>query len=251
MMSTFRGSLSRVMNRLPVGECRSCGAEISYFTRRCLHCGAANLPNPVATAAALVAVLLIGGLSARGVVAFRSAGSPKTTAQTAAPTTGAPATSATPDEADGDYGWIVKAMAECEEEAKLKTDTLHFLIVPVTTTATTIMGWSPVPISPIGESAVLLNSTDTLIGLRNRVLALYRKPLTFAVSDPATQTTYKWRPAVGVTALKTRETGSTSLTLGFEIQDVSKDVEWGPTINLGKGSCYWINPLVRPRAHGG
>ncbi len=196
MTSTFRGSLSRVMNRLPVGECRSCGAEISYFTRRCLHCGAANLPNPVATVAALVAVLLIGGLIALGVVAFHSAGSPKTTAQTTAQTA-APATGATLDEADGDYGWIVKAMAECEEEAKLKTDTLHFLIVPVTTTATTIMGWSPVPISPIGESAVLLNSTDTLIGLRNDVLAIYRKPLTFAVSDPATQTTYKWRPAVG------------------------------------------------------
>jgi hypothetical protein len=232
------------MKGLPVGECRNCGAGVSYFARRCRHCGASNLPNPVATATALAAVLLIGGISTLGVLAWR--GAPESTA----PTT-VDAGNTTTDDAKDDYGWIVAAMAECEEEAKRKTDTLHFLIVPVTTTNTTIMGWSPVPISPIGQSAVLLNSTDTLLGLRNRVLALYRKPLTFAISDPATQTMYKWRPAVGVTALKTRETGSTSLTLGFEIQDESNDVEWGPTITLNKGACYWINPLVRPRVRGG
>ncbi len=96
-----------------------------------------------------------------------------------------------------------------------------------------------------------LSSTDTLIGLRNRVLTLYQKPVTFAVSDPATNTVYKWKAAVGVTGLKSRETGSTSLTLGFEIPDVAKEIEWGPTINLSKGTCYWINPLVRSAARSG
>ena len=80
--------------------------------------------------------------------------------------------------------------------------------------------------------------------LRNRALALYQKPLTFAVSDPATHTVYKWKPAIGVTALKTRESGLASLTLGFEIPDLAKEIEWGPTINLSKGTCYWINPLI-------
>jgi hypothetical protein len=237
------------MTGLPLGDCRNCGAEISYFARSCKSCGASNLPNPVATVAALFVLALIGGIAALGVLGFRSASTPKSGSQGASQNT--PQAGTAPDAAaNGDYGWIVKAMAECEEEAKLRTDTLHFLIVPVTTTTTSLLGWTPAPISPIGRFAVLLNSTDTMIGLRNNALALYRKPLTFAVSDPATQTVYKWKPAVGVTVLKTRESGSDNLTLGFEISDLSKEVEWGPTINLQQGSCYWINPLVRSRARG-
>jgi hypothetical protein len=146
-----------------------------------------------------------------------------------------------------DYGWIVKAMAECEEEAKIRTETLHFLIVPVASTTTPIMGWAPSPIGPVGRRAVLLTSTDAFIGLRNNAMALYRQPLAFAVSDPATQVVYKWSPAVGVTLLKTRDTGATSLTLGFEFAETSKEIEWGPTINLSPGACYWINLLVRSR----
>jgi hypothetical protein len=225
------------MTGLLVGQCQNCGDAVSYFARRCPYCRAPNLPNPVATVVALSAVVLAGGVIALGVQAFRGKG--------ATPT--APQAEGVPPATDtaGDYGWIVKAMAECEEEAKQKLDTMHFLIVPVTATGQTVAGFSPSPISNVGKAAVLLSSTDTLIGLRNRVLALYQKPVTFAVSDPATQTVYKWKAAVGVTALKSRETNSASLTLGFDIPDVAKETEWGPTINLNKGTCYWINPLVR------
>jgi hypothetical protein len=228
----------------PIGHCRSCGAAVSYFARTCPRCGAPNLPNPVATIAALLAVVFLGGVIALGVQALRSKGSPQSPPQAK----DAPPTSDRTTNTAADYGWIVKAMAECEEEAKQKTDTLHFLIVPVTTTGMSLPGWSMDPISAIGDSATLLTSTDTMIGLRNRVLVLYQKPLAFAVSDPATSTVYKWKPAVGVTALKTRETGSASLKLGFEIPDLAKEMEWGPTINLNKGTCYWINPLVRAGA---
>ena len=185
-------------------------------------------------------VVLAGSIIALGMYGFRGK----------EPAPSVPQTEGTPPAADtaGDYGWIVKAMAECDEEAKLKQDTMHFLIVPVASTGLTLPGFSPSPISNVGNSAALLGSTDALIGLRNRVLALYQKPMTFAVSDPKTQTVYKWKPAVGVTALKTRETGSSSLTLGFEIPEVAKEIEWGPTINLNKGTCYWINPLVRTGA---
>jgi len=196
----------------------------------------------VATIAALSALVLAAGVTALGVYAFRDNGAATSTPQAE----GAPPANDTA----GDYGWIVKAMAECEEEAKQKLDTLHFLIVPVSATGLTLPGWSVTPITQIGNSALLLSSTDTLIGLRNRVLVLYQKPMTFAVSDPATKIVYKWKAAVGVTALKTRETGSSaSLTLGFDIPDVAKEIEWGPTINLTKGTCYWINPLVRGNAH--
>jgi len=135
-------------------------------------------------------------------------------------------------------------MAECEEEAKVKTEIMHFLIIPVTTTKTSMLGWSPDPISTVGRHAMLLTSTDTMLGLRNGVLMLYTKPVAFAVSDPATQAVVKWRPAVGVAALKSRQTGAASLTLGLEFPDSGQnDVVWGPTINLRPG-CYWINALI-------
>jgi hypothetical protein len=231
------------MTGLLLGQCQTCGDDISYFARRCPYCGNSNLPNPVATAAALSAVVLAGGVIVLGVYALRSNATAPTTQQVE----GAPPAGDTAE----DYGWIVKAMAECEEEAKHKQDTMHFLIVPVATTGLTVPGFSASPISNVGNSAVLLSSTDTLIGLRNRVLALYQKPMTFAVTDPATKVVYKWKAAVGVTALKSRETDSASLTLGFEIPDVAKEIEWGPTINLNKGTCYWINPLVRVNARNG
>ena len=232
---------------LPLGRCRNCEAPVSYFARSCPSCQAANLPNPVATIAALLAVVFAGGLIGLGLQAFRGKAAPPSPP----PADSTPSTSDPTTDAAADYGWIVKAMAECEEEAKLKLDTMHFLIVPVTPTGMSLPGWSPSPISSVGNSAALLTSSDALIGLRNRALGLYQKPITFAVSDPATQTVYKWKPAVGVTALKTRETGQASFTLGFEIPDLAKEIEWGPTINLSKGTCYWINPLVRAGVRSG
>jgi hypothetical protein len=236
------------MIALPLGRCRNCDAPVSYFARTCPDCHAPNLPNPVAAIAALVAVILAGGIVALGVQVFRGKAAPPAPTQ-AGDTTTTP-TDPTTDTA-GDYGWIVKAMAECEEEAKIKLDTMYFLIIPVTSTGVALPGWAPSPISTVGSSAALLTSTDALIGLRNRALALYQKPLAFAVSDPATNMVYKWKPAVGVTALKTRESGLSSLTLGFEIPDLAKEIEWGPTINLNKGTCYWINPLLRLRPRSG
>ena len=47
------------------------------------------------------------------------------------------------------------------------------------------------------------------------------------------------------------DTGLASLTLGFEIPDVAKNIEWGPTINVSKGTCYWINPVIRAGSSSG
>jgi hypothetical protein len=231
------------MPGLPVGRCRYCDAPVSYFARICPYCHAANLPNPVAIVAALVAVLVVGGVVALGVYFLRGKG-----AQAPAQADNPPGASSPTAEAKDDYGWIVQAMADCEEEAKQKLDTLHFLIVPITPTGLSLPGWDPTPISGVGNIGSLLNSTDALIGLRNRVYVLYQKPVTFAVLDPATKTTYKWKPAVGVTALKTRQNALENLTLGFEIPDAAKELEWGPTIALRSGTCYWINPLIRAGA---
>jgi hypothetical protein len=238
-----RGLAFSDLTGLATGACRSCGVRLSYFARRCPNCRAPNLPNPGATIAALVAALVLGALIATGIRAFRG-----NEVQTGSP--GADESAST-SEPGADYGWIMTAMAECEAEAKQKLDALYFLIVPVTATGISLPGWSPAVISSIGDSGSLLNATDTLFGLKNRALVLYQRPLTFAVSDPSTKTIYRWKPAVGVALLKTREAGQTTLTLGFEIAELAKDIEWGPSINLGKGTCYWINPLIRPAPHSG
>ncbi len=230
------------MIALPLGRCRDCGVPVSHFARICPNCSASNLPNPVAAAAALAAAVLLGGLIVLGVQLMRTGKTP-TDAGRASNTSSDPAA----DTTEG-YGWIVQAMAECDEEAKLRTDTMHFLIVPVTSTGMSLPGWSPSPITSVGAAVLLLNSSDTLIGLRNRALALYQRPLTFAISDPESATIHRWKPAVGVTALKTRDTGWGTLKLGLEIPDLAKEIAWGPIIHLSKGTCYWVNPLVRSPA---
>ena len=35
-----------------------------------------------------------------------------------------------------------------------------------------------------------------------------------------------------------------SLERAIQMVDVAKEIAWGPTLNLKKGSCYWINALV-------
>jgi hypothetical protein len=99
--------------------------------------------------------------------------------------------------------------------------------------------------TPIGDVA-LGSEAFCLFGLRNRAVE-HSAPLTFLISDPKSKTLYKSQPAVGVAALNTSDTGFGDLRLGFEIPDVADDVEWGPTVGINKGSCYWINLLVLAR----
>jgi len=220
------------MPRIPVGRCSNCDGAVSYFARVCPHCHAANWPNPVVTVAALLAVVLVGGAIALGALFL-------------------PWSKSTPQsepkvEAAEDYGWIVKAMAECDEVAKRTLDVLYFLILPLTTTGKVLPGWTPSPIGTVGDSIWLLSATDALIGLRNGVMTLYPNEVTFAVSDPKTNTVYKWKPAVGVSELTTREIGFDALKLGFQVAEIGAEIVWGPTINIAKGTCYWTNPLIRP-----
>lgn len=231
------------MTELLVGRCRNCDSPVSHFARVCPACHATNLPNPVAIGAALAAVLVIGGLVGLGVwfLGARSAQPPSQADSTAA----APGASTATTE---DYGWVAQAMADCEAESKQQLDRLHFLILPMTTTGTSLPGWTPIPISTIGDIGTLFGSADALLGLRNRVFVLYGKPLAFAISDPETNKVYKWKPAIGVSALKTSEIGMASLRLGFEIPDLGSEIAWGPTIKPSTGTCYWINALISASA---
>jgi hypothetical protein len=222
------------------GKCRNCGSPVSCFALRCPACHGFNQPNPAATIVALAGAFALGG-----VIALGARQSPQRNASGTTATQG----DSSPRAEGGtsgevEYGWLVQAMEGCDEQAKKNTDSLHFLIVPMTPTGLPTPGWSPDPISEIGRSAKLLSSSDALKGLRRHALALYQKPLTFQVEDPKTRTVYKWKPSIGVAALNTADAGLDSLKLGFEIPDLADVVEWSPVIKISNDKCYWINVLV-------
>jgi len=224
----------------PRAQCRSCRAPVSYFAGSCPQCGVSNQPNPVTVAAGVTGLLLVCAAVLIAVQIASHLRPPQVVSERA----GEPG-SATPDEEKADnYGWLIQAMAECDAEAKEKLDKFHFLIVPLAPTGTSLPGWSPQPISDIGRSGKLLSSGDALVGLRNHALGIYQKPVTFVISDTSTGTLYKWKPAVGVAALNTSQTEVDNVKLGFELPDVADEIEWGPTVHIQKGTCYWINPLV-------
>jgi hypothetical protein len=227
------------MTGIAVGTCARCGAATSYFARACPNCHTRNLPNPIAAITLLAAVLLAGGLIALGWRGLRGGEAPQNPPAATAPSATQPTTAAT-----ADYGWLITAMAECEAQAKVGADAMRFLIIPVAATGVSLPGWAPGAVGSVGGSITLLHSTDALIGLKNGAFKLYPKPVTFALSDPKTKTVYKWNPAAGVTELTSREIGAGELMLGFDVPDQAKEIAWGPTINLKKGACYWINPLL-------
>ena len=230
---------------MPAGTCRNCGSTVSYFARACPQCGAPNQPNPVTTIGALSLLILVPLAIVFGTTLPWTKRTPKTPAAVNVD----PATTSVEPKPEA-FGWIVQAMAECDVLAKQNKETLYFLIVPVTPSAAPVPSWRPATIGNIGTSAALLASADALAGLRNGALELYREPVTFAVTDPDTKTVYKWKPAVGVAELKSREIVASSLTLGIQLGD-SSDLQWGPTIAIEKGTCYWTNPLILPGARSG
>lgn len=224
------------MMGIPAGRCRDCGEAVSYFARSCPQCGAPNQPNPVTTVAALVVLILLPLAAVLGAKFLWRGGSPAAPAQPESSTATEPQPEA--------YGWIAQAMADCDVAAKQNEDVLYFLIVPVRLSAAPVPGWRPGTIGNLGSGAVLLASADTLVGLRNGALELYPDPVTFAVKDPATGTIYKWKPAAGVSELKSHQLIA-KLTLGLQLAE-DGEYQWGPTLDVVKGTCYWTNPLVLP-----
>jgi len=222
---------------MPVGRCANCDAPVSYFARACAHCGLPNQPNAVTLVAALGLLVVIGAAAffgARALLAERTA-TPNPAAQNPAQTT-------TVESKPDDFGWLVQAMAECDVYAKQYADTLYFLIIPLTPTGRRVQAWDPSPIGKIGTSADLVSSDDAVFGLRNGVFQIYRESITFAVKDAATQTVFKWKPTNGVSELKSRERGFASLMIGLQVGD--KEPDWGPSVTLVSGQCYWVMPVI-------
>jgi hypothetical protein len=229
------------MMGIRAGTCRDCGEAVSSFARSCPHCGAPNQPNPVTTIIALVVLIMLSLTAVLG-AKFLWRGAP-------APAEPDPSTTTTREPGQEAFGWIAQAMADCDVAAKRSEDVLHFLIVPVQPSAAPVPGWRPGTIGNLGNVAVLMASADMLVGLRNGALELYPEPITFVVKDPDTSTIYKWKPATGVAELKSRQP-SAKLTLGIQLTQ-DGEYQWGPTLEIVKGTCYWTNPLILPGKRGG
>src|SRR6202165_1021489 len=77
------------------------------------------------------------------------------------------------------FGWIERAIAQCEAEAARNADTLYFLVIPVVAADGNRQAWLAKSKGAVGKLLLLLGSQDTLDGLRAGSLRLGRRPLYF------------------------------------------------------------------------
>ena len=144
------------------------------------------------------------------------------------------------------FGWIGRAIAQCEAEAARSVDTLYFLVIPVLAVDGDQQAWLAKSNGTVGDS-VLLGSQDTLDGLRAGSLRLARRPFNFSILEPSTSRVYKWKPALGVHKFAIRDAKAVAtFKPGFEIP-AGGDTQWaaGGAITREAGTCYWTGALMR------
>jgi hypothetical protein len=145
------------------------------------------------------------------------------------------------------FGWIERAIAQCEAEAARSADTLYFLVIPVVAPGGDQQAWLAKSNGTVGASVLLLGSRDTLDGLRAGSLRLVRRPFNFAILEPSTTRVYQWRPALGVHKFAIRNASAVAtFKPGFEIP-AGGDTQWadGGAITREAGTCYWTGALMR------
>ena len=147
---------------------------------------------------------------------------------------------------DRNFRWIERAIAECEAEAARNPETLYFMVIPVVPTDADFQAWAPKANGMAGASVILLGLKNTLDNLRAGSLRLDRRAFEFAILDPATSNTYKWRPAAGVHKYAIRKAKLiTSFKPGFEMP-LGSEPQWtdGSAIPRQAGTCYWTGALI-------
>ena len=152
-----------------------------------------------------------------------------------------------------EYGWLVAAMARnCEEEAKRTTDKLYFLIAPVMRSAKNVVGLGARPHRrgrQLDRAAAVLQCGDRarerLAGALSRAPGVrrHRSGHQHRLSMEAGRRRDRADVAGGAAS---RSSG----LFGFQLA-TDKDLEWGLTIALSRGTCYWIFPLIRTGARRG
>ena len=123
-------------------DCPNCGNAVSVFAGSCRHCGAPNRARlgAVAVAGSLLLLIIAAGVAAVAVLRWdqRVVGD--------------------------DFAGRTTAMEECDTTAAKTPETLHFLVLPMTSSPTDDEAWRAKSLNDIGN-AILLNQRDTLDGL--------------------------------------------------------------------------------------
>ena len=143
------------------------------------------------------------------------------------------------------FGWIERAIGQCEAEAARSTETLYFVVIPVVATGDR-QAWTSKSNGTIGSSILLLGSQDTVEGMRVGSLRLDTRTFHFSILEPTTHQVYQWRPAVGVNKFAIRDARAvTSFKPGFA-PAVGGEVRWadGGAIVRERGTCYWTGALM-------
>jgi hypothetical protein len=143
------------------------------------------------------------------------------------------------------FGWIGRAIGQCEAEAARKAETLYFVVIPVVATGDR-QAWLAKSNGTIDGSIVLLGSGDTVEGIRAGSLRLDTRGFNFSILEPSTRQVYKWRPAVGVNKFAIRDASAVvSFKPGFA-PAAGGEVRWadGGAIVRERGTCYWTGALM-------
>jgi hypothetical protein len=203
-------------------HCPNCGNAVSLFAGACRRCGARNRTR-LGAFAVVGSVLLL--LVALGIAAFAVLHWDRIT--------GPP-----------DFAWLTKAMDECDAEAAKAQDTIHFLVIPLTSRAEEDEGWRNKSLNDIGN-AILLKQSDMLDGLKSGSLRLATEQYEFNMRDEKTNAIYKWTPSVGVKKFLIPDAGQvTQFKVQFTTKQRTDAAAWGNVFDHRKGTCYWVNAII-------
>jgi len=151
-----------------------------------------------------------------------------------------------PPAENGNFGWIERAIAQCERDAARNPDTLYFLVIPVVPADGDPRSWIPKSNGTVGTNVLLIGSQDTVDGLRAGELRLDSRAYRFSILDPGTTRAYPWRPALGVHKFAIRDASAVaSFRPGFNFRPTG-EIRWADgDIPREAGTCYWTGALTR------
>lgn len=192
------------------------------MVRSCAHCGAPNRTRRVWLAVGVLVPVLVLALGILGIVVPRL-----------------PVPSAAP----ADFGWLTKAMQDCDAEATKQQSALYFLVIPLAAKAEDEARWRSKSRDEVGN-AILLGTDDALEGLRSRALRLSTENYGFNVRDGA-NVLYQWTSSNGVTRLTVPDADSIeAFNIQFQTDSRKGDIAWGNAFSRKRGNCYWVSAII-------
>ena len=220
-------------------DCPRCGEAAFVLARSCPACGAARkIETTGLTLAGALALLLIAVVIAAVTILT---GHQLAAATETGDAIGEPVAAG----ATGDPSWLAKAMNQCDAEAKADADTLHFLATPLVVVDSDLASWRAKAINDAGNG-IMLRSEETFDGLRRGSLRLYAADYGFGVLDAADNLIYRWRPSVGVAKFTAANPGEMpTFMVQFRTAHTGSEPVQGGAFNRQKGSCYWVNAIIR------